>query len=210
MGYRRPSVIPTPNDLVPKFEASIRSLVLRFRNHPYAFYTENDMHCYLYHRLYAGGLMGEIYRTADGHETILLHKEYPTIARYTRLDDMKLKESKTGRRGRLDISIWDPGLVEQRSHREQKVLCAAELALNECRTGNPHTYNDTIKLSGKINDIAYGYLLYFVRDSTLYLRNKDEIWSGLEDAAKRIRVVFVHVDKGVKPKPIYLGDWGKI
>jgi hypothetical protein len=55
MPYRRQQEIPTPDVLISEFEAAIKSLVRRFRNHPYAFYTETDMHCYLYHRLYAGG-----------------------------------------------------------------------------------------------------------------------------------------------------------
>lgn len=108
MSYRRPSEMPAPEVLVPQFEAAIKSLVRRFRNHPYAFYTETDMHCYLYHRLYAGGLVNGLYRTADGHVTILLHKEYPTVARYRRGDDGRLEESAQGRRrGAFDISIWD-------------------------------------------------------------------------------------------------------
>jgi hypothetical protein len=147
MSYRRPFDIPAPEVLVPKFEGAIKSLVLRFRNHPYAFYTETDMHCYLYHRLYAGGLVNGLYRTVDGHDTILLHKEYPTVARYQRGDDGILEESAQGRRrGAFDISIWNPRFIREREHRKQKVLCAAELALNECGPRNPHILNDATKL----------------------------------------------------------------
>lgn len=98
MPYHRPSKAPSVDVLVPKFEAAIKSLVRRFRNHPYAFYTETDMHCYLYHRLYSGGLANGLYRTAEGYDTILLHKEYPTAARYYRRVDGKLEESINGRR----------------------------------------------------------------------------------------------------------------
>ena len=77
MPYTRPKEAPAPEVIVPVFEAAIRSLVRRFRNHPYAFYTETDMHCYLYHRLYGGGLFNGLYKTSEGHDTILLHKEYP-------------------------------------------------------------------------------------------------------------------------------------
>jgi hypothetical protein len=96
MPYRRPSVPPSPEWLVPKFEAAIKSLVRRFRNYPYAFYTETDMHCYLYHRLYTGGMANGIYPTADGRDTILLHNEYPTNVRYKRREDRRLQESDTG------------------------------------------------------------------------------------------------------------------
>lgn len=211
MPYHRPTEPPAPEILVTKFEAAIKSLVRKFRTHPYAFYTETDMHCYLYHRLYSGGLENGLYRTAEGYDTILLHKEYPTVARYVRKEDGRLEESEEGRRrGAFDISIWDPQYIAGLEHRKQKVLCAAELALNECGTGNVHTLNDATKLAGPKNEIKYGYLLFFVRDSRDFGRNKDEILEQLKDAAKRVRVAFALVDGKSKPKPSYWGDWGMI
>lgn len=76
--------MPVDNELVVQFERAIMSLVRRFRNHPYAFYTESDMYCYLYHWLYAGGTFNGLFKTSEGHDTILLHKEFPTVARYRR------------------------------------------------------------------------------------------------------------------------------
>src|SRR5687767_1025383 len=115
MPYHRPVAPPPASVLVPKFEAAIKSLVRRFRTHPYAFYTESDMHCYLYHRLYCGGLENGLYRTSDGRDTILLHKEYPTIAKYQRTANKTLQESPDGRRrGAFDISIWDPKYIGAR------------------------------------------------------------------------------------------------
>jgi hypothetical protein len=205
MPYRRPQEVPAPARLVAEFESAIKSLVRRFRNHPYAFYTETDMHCYLYHRLYAGGALNGLYKTAEGRDTILLHKEYPTIARYQRGDDGKLVESEEGRRrGAFDICIWDPAYIAGLEHRQQKVLCAAELALNQTRKGNPHTVNDATKLAGKANEILHGYLLFFVRDDPNYEANKDEVWANLRDAATRVKVVFAEVTGTDKPKPQYL------
>lgn len=49
-------------------------MVRRLRTHPYAFYSETDMHCCLYHRVYAGGaLKGCI--VLPKTRLILLHKE---------------------------------------------------------------------------------------------------------------------------------------
>lgn len=211
MPYRRPPEPPSAEILVPKFEAAIKSLVRRFRNHPYAFYTETDMHCYLYHRLYSGGLENGLYQTSEGYDTILLHKEYPTVARYLRRADGRLEESVEGRRrGAFDISIWDPLFIAEREHRKQKVLCAAELALNECGTGNVHTLNDATKLAGPKNEIRYGYLLFFVRDDPDYNRNKDKIMETLKDASMRVRVAFAQIDGELKPKPVFLGAWGVV
>jgi hypothetical protein len=155
--------------------------------------------------------MNGLYRTSEGHDTILLHKEYPTITRYERLLDGRLKESNQGRRrGAFDISIWDPHFIGQRKHRKQKVLCAAELALNECGPKNLHTVNDATKLAGSANEIKYGYLLVFVRDDPAYARNEGEIWAHLNEAAKLVRVVFALVEGHSKPRPKYLGPWGAV
>lgn len=213
MPYRRLAATAPAEVLVPKFEAAIKSLVRRFRNHPYAFYTEADMHCYLYHRLYAGGLENGLYQTFDKRDTILLHKEYPTVVRYSREVDGHLRESGDGRRrGAFDICVWDPAYIAGREFRKQKVLCAAELALNETRAGNLHTINDAAKLSGKANEIRYGYLLFFVRDDPKYKANKEEVWKNLNEAAKRVRVVFAQVDGLIKPKPQFFPKdaWGTI
>jgi hypothetical protein len=122
-----------------------------------------------------------------------------------------LIESDLGRRrGAIDISIWDPAYIGAREHRRQKVLCAAELALNECGASNPHTFNDAMKLAGAANEIRYGYLLFFVRDDPAYKRNQHAIRAGLVDAAKSVRVVIAQVDGASKPKPEYLGAWGAV
>jgi hypothetical protein len=214
MPYHRPlkkAEPPSPEILVPIFEKAIKSLVQRFRNHPYTFYTENDMHCYLYHRLYSGGIVNGLYPTAEGHDTILLHKEYPTVARFLRKDDGRIEESVEGRRrGAFDISIWDPRFIATREHRKQKVLCAAELALNECGTRSVHTLNDLTKLAGPTNEIRYGYLLFFVRDNRDFKRNEENIRKNLEDAATRVRVAFAQVEGKSKPKPEFLGAWGAV
>ena len=207
MSYRRPKQAPDPKILIPQFERAIKSLVRRFRNHPYAFYTETDMHCYLYHRLYAGGTFNGLFRTREGHDTILLHKEYPTIARYSKRDETLVKDPNARKRGRFDICIWDPAYIGGLQHRKQRVLCAAELALNECGVKSVHTINDTTKLVDPTNEVQYGYLLYFVRDNFQYQKNHDKIWKELREASSSIRVVFAHVNGSEKPKPVYLGRW---
>ena len=202
--------MPSEAALVVQFERGIRSLVRRFRNHPYAFYTETDLHCYLYHRLYAEGTFNGLYKTHEGHDTILLHKEYPTVARYRRQEDKKLRNDPTARRrGAFDICIWDPAYVQEQHHRNQKVLCAAELALNECGRNSVHTINDATKLADPENNIKHGYLLFFVRDDPGYRKDQSRIRQQLKDASKKINVVFVQVDKEIKAVPEFWGSWVK-
>ena len=144
-------------------------------------------------------------------QSILLHKEYATKARYRRRpEDGTLEEDRLARgRGAFDISIWDPLYLSTLEHRKQKVLCAAELALNECGSKNPHTINDTTKLADRGN-VKYGYILFFVRDSKSYELHKKKVWDNLNKAAKRVRIVFPLVNGNEKPKPQYLGAWGDI
>lgn len=214
MGYRRVTQALTEDDIhqiAIEFERAIKALVNWFRERPYACYTETDMHCYLYHRLYQGGLINGIYPTADGHETILLHKEYPTDGRYSRCNDGALSPDPTGRRrGAFDISIWDPAYIRQRAHRKQKVLCAAELALNECGRGNPHTKNDAMKLADPRNGVRHRYLLFFVRDDPKFAGNEQRIIEELNEAEEKdVRVVLVIHDckRKHKPEPVWLGEW---
>jgi len=207
MSYHRPVEMPSEEALVLAFEKGLKSLVQRFRNHPYAFYTESDMHCYLYHRLYQPIFNG-LYKTKEGHDTILLHKEYPTIARYQRQSDKILKNDPNGRRrGHFDICIWNPNEIEGNPHRKQSVLCAAELALNECGATSVHTVNDVIKLADSENLVKHGYLLFFMRDQRLGGKAECRIQEALEDAATRVRVAFVQVNAGKKPRPEFIGDW---
>ena len=199
MPYKKltnPKSFPTEKVMIKEFEKGIEGLVQRFRNHPYAFYTESDLHCYLQHRLYNGGIFNSLYITNDSHHTILLHKEYPTNARYSRNFKNELINNPNGRkRGHFDICIWDPKKVHKNNHRDQKILIAAELALNECGKNSTHTINDITKLSDTQNKVKGKYLLFFVRDDENKFQNyKSKIMSELQSAKlHKIKVYFVHV-----------------
>jgi len=54
------------------------------------------------------------------------------------------------------------------------------------------------------------YLLFFVRDDPNYEANKEEVWTNLNEAAKRAHVVLPLVAGKKKPKPQLLpeGTWG--
>lgn len=210
MPYMRRSNIPDNRTLVKQVEKAIRALTNKFREHPYTFYTETDMHCYLYHRLYKGGLINGLYRTAEGHDTILLHKEYPTAAQYKKGEGRVLSSVEAaGSRGHFDICIWNPEWVSTQKHRQQRVLVAVELALNECGKNNVHTLNDAIKLTDAKNGVRFGYILYYVRDCNAYFDYSSRIEKELNDASGRIRVMFAHVDRsrGISVKR-ELGEWG--
>lgn len=106
---------------------------------PYFFYTENDLHCHLYHEIYCK-LPIEKWQctTRDGRSSILLHKEYPTKERYSAKE---LRENvPKGACGHFDLSIWNPEKTREKFfrvrrsvdfNREQHTFIAIEFDLIE-------------------------------------------------------------------------------
>ena len=85
--------------------SGIRALIEKFVEIPYFFYSEQDMHAYLYHKLISGRLGEFFVETRFGDKSVLLHKEYPTLRIYP-----------GGRRGHFDLAIIDPEYASE-SHR---------------------------------------------------------------------------------------------
>jgi hypothetical protein len=69
-------------------ENFIDELVETFLERPYTFYSENDLHCYLYHLMLMKEELSKPIKvtTSKGREvkSILVHKEYPTKGLYRR------------------------------------------------------------------------------------------------------------------------------
>jgi len=88
----------------------IRKTVNKFREYPHIFFSEMDIHAYLYHCLYSSKL--EV-KTRDGIITSCLHKEYPTNFRYSKdsMEDFGLR--KIGRRGNFDLAVLNPEFIEE-------------------------------------------------------------------------------------------------
>lgn len=103
----------TKKQLVRITESAIEDLIETFKATPYLFYTENDLHCYLYAQILSKLSIEEwICKTADGKESILLHKEYPTKEHYSR---EALEEGvEKGSRGHFDLTIWNPEKTKER------------------------------------------------------------------------------------------------
>lgn len=190
--------------LVEITESAIDELIKTFRGNPYFFYTENDLHCFLYNEIF-NKLPVEDWqcRTSDGKTSILLHKEYPTKARYVAKNLEKV--TSRGARGHFDLSIWDPEETKNRRFRvgdstdfenEQHTFIAVEFDLVE---GNKpfeqamhHFKWDLLKLTSEENQVEHGYSLVFIRDWV----NKDEfIAKARNEAAKAENVVSLYVEK---------------
>ena len=162
--------------LIEVTESAIDNLAKTFKKSPYFFYTESDLHCYLYNEIFNELPLEDWQcKTKDGKSSILLHREYPTKGRYSA---RALKEGvQKGARGHFDLSIWNPEKTEERLFRverstdfrnEQHAFIAIEFDLiegNDSLESAVHHFRwDLLKLRGVKNEVEFGYSLVFVRD----------------------------------------------
>lgn len=94
----------------------IASLVNQFREKPYYFFTESDLHSYFWKTTYSGNW--EIERGKK--RFYLIHREYPTNFRFDKQKSLKevcaesyIPENEKGSRGHYDIAVLNPEFVEQ-------------------------------------------------------------------------------------------------
>ena len=164
----------------------------KFIRYPHLFYTESDMHCYLYYLLYAGRTFKGLIETADGKKTILLHKELPTAGRYTRDGQGLLVPSQKGARGHFDIAIIN-GLHSKRYDlKHQKALIAIELGLGE---DIKHFKNDLVKLTDARNDVKQGFIAHFAREKAI-LDEELLVMKDLLTANSQVRSLIIDRSEG--------------
>jgi hypothetical protein len=161
-------------------ERAIVTLRNKFLQSPYTFYSESDLHCYLYYLLYSERLFKEPVKVLVGGKpisTIRLHKEYPTLGKFYKPLNKKIlvPEEKNyitvgGKkfqpsRGAYDLAIIDPD--ETRDFKRQKTGIAIELALNELHPSLWHLQNDYTKITYNVDEVERGYILFFIRKTDL-------------------------------------------
>jgi len=152
-----------PGEYAAQVTFCLERLGRKFIRYPHLFYTEADIHCYLYYLLYAGRTFKGLIETIDGEKTILLHKELPTIGRYIRDSQGLLVPSQKGARGHFDIAIIDSVHSKRYDFKHQRALIAVELGLDEDII---HFKNDLVKLTDARNDVKQGFIAHFAREKT--------------------------------------------
>jgi len=190
--------------LVQITESAIDNLIMAFKATPYFFYTESDLHCYLYNEILNKlSLKDWQCKTKDRKSSILLHKEYPTKERYS-AKALKEKVPK-GARGRFDLSIWNPEKTKERLFRaarskdfesEQHTFIAIEFDMiegNDSLDQAVHHFKwDLLKLRSTKNEIEHGYSLVFVRDWV----HRDNFLEEIEkEVAKEQRSTVLYAEK---------------
>ena len=94
---------------------AVRKTVNKFKQNPYYFFTETDIHSYFYYCLY-----NSTFEVSKNNKRIyLVHREYPTNFRYKKEELGSKETSKTyeletkkGRRGNYDIAVINPEYAE--------------------------------------------------------------------------------------------------
>jgi len=180
------------NEYTSRVASCLERLGRKFIRHPHLFYTESDMHCYLYYLLYAGRPFKGLIETMDGRNTILLHKELPTTGRYTRNSQGLLVPSQKGARGHFDIAIINSLQSERYDLKHQKALIAIELGLDE---DIKHFKNDLVKLTDARNDVKQGFIAHFAREKAI-LDEELLVMKDLLTANSQVRSLIIDRSEG--------------
>ena len=95
-----------------KIESKIQTLVNQFIRKPLNYFTESDIHSYLYLVFYRDMFFSSQLPTANPNEkTILINREYPTFFKYDKkIPKVPCEKSKS--RGHYDFVVLNPRFVE--------------------------------------------------------------------------------------------------
>jgi hypothetical protein len=189
--------------LVQITKSSIGNLIERFIKTPYFFYTESDLHTFLYSDIYSKLPAEEwLCKTKNRKISMLMHKEYPTKDRYN-ARTLKEEVSK-GSRGHFDLSIWNPEITSDKLIRvssssdfqtEQQTFIAIEFDLIErnrtFESALHHLRWDLMKLMGIRNKVEHGYQLVFVRD---WVHKNDFVAQAKAEAAEANTTTVLYIE----------------
>ena len=218
-------------------EQSISVFKDKFLESPFSFYTESDMHCYLYKELSFGFRDEHNVKIGNKDKTVqttLLHNEYPTLScyykskagvliRYNKEKNKKPNFRPT--RGRFDLAIIDPD--SPGNFKKKRTSIAIELSLNkDIDKDNKliHLTNDYTKLTDEKNDVDQGYIqndvdqgyiLHFIRTEELSktLQNRlPELRKNIDEFKQNLdqKVKFLYLETNKpnkKPKFISSKNW---
>jgi len=98
------------NKLIDSTWDAVRKTINKFRENPYYFFTESDIHSYFYYCMYNSTF--EVKR--NNRRIYLVHREYPTNYRYYKKDllgknyEVKKPDEKIGGRGHYDMAVINP------------------------------------------------------------------------------------------------------
>lgn len=218
-------------ELLIQLETALHRLVESFWEEPYCFFTESDAVAALQSWVARRPGLAQVVKTADGLETSLLHREYPTFFRFKKSDPSRRRD-RPARRGHYDLVLLDPAYVQ--GHEAETVinrtiedrgdlsspplLAAVEFKLF-ARGWSPGRVRGVERDLGKLHlalespaDMSAAYLCVFQRDVSTTLRRWKRYWSDLEESLAKfsdIRAVFTVCWPKQERDPFvhYSGPW---
>lgn len=186
-------------ELLIHLETALHRLVESFWDEPYRFFTESDTVAALQSWVARRPALAQAHRTADGFETGLLHREYPTFFRFKKSDPTQRLHAGASR-GHYDLVLLDPAYAQ--SHEAETVtnrniedrgdlsspplLAAVEFKLF---TGgwNQSQIDDVKQVLGKLRlalespaDVCAAYLCVFQRDVNTELDRWKDYWPDVK------------------------------
>lgn len=172
---------------------AINKTINKFREHPYYFFTESDIHSYFYHSIYSSKYD---VLTKDKEKIYCIHREYPTNFRYKKSEllnedfkkpyDLSMEE---GDRGNYDIAILNPKFVEDANSKGDIVNKSVKLL--EIRSKDNKNFNELLFA------IEFKYVINnskkFVDE--VKMDNKKLLFAKeYGSSAKAVNLVFCNVD----------------
>jgi len=177
-------------ELLIQLETALHRLVESFWGEPYRFFTESDAVVALQSWVARRPGLAQAVRTADGFETSLLHREYPTFFRFDK-GEPDQRKGPPARRGHYDLVLIDPVYV--RHHEAETVVnrdfenrgelssppLVAAVEFKLFASGlNPSQIDDVKEALGKLRlalqspDTDAAYLCVFQRD----MSGRQDLW----------------------------------
>jgi len=220
-----------PRRLLIQLETALHRLVESFWDQPYRFFTEADAVAGLQRRVATRPELTQLYHTADGFETGLLHREYPA---FFRLDDEKPSRRLPAgaARGHYDVVVLNPAYVQNcqaealtnRSRVERDkfpappLLAAVEFKLfpggwNDTRVKDVQNELGKLRLSlEQPPDTETAYLCILQRDVSGRSSRWEQYWPQVErelEAHSQVRSVVAGCWPGQEREPFvgYYGLW---
>ncbi len=175
---------------------AINRTINKFRERPYYFFTESDIHSYFYHALYS---TNHEELTKYGEQIYCVHREYPTNFRYKKSEllnedfkepyDLSMKE---GKRGNYDIAVLNPEFIKNANSKQDIVNKSVKLL--EIRTKNNKNFVNSKELLFAIE------FKYVINNSKKFIDevkmdNKKLLFAkGFGGAYKAVNLVFCNVN----------------
>lgn len=175
---------------------AINKTINKFREHPYYFFTESDIHSYFYYALYS---TNHEELTRDDERIYCIHREYPTNFRYKKSEllnknykkpyNLSLRE---GKRGNYDIAVLKPEFIKNANSKQDIVNKSVKLL--EIRTKNNKNF---VKSKELLFAIEFKYAINnsekFVDE--VKMDNKKLLFAkDFGGAVEAVNLVFCNVD----------------